>query len=88
MRGIDVFYQLCYFLSLNARNAYIQGRREYVLTNKFISCHSFNYRQFHDRISDTNIKQTEYFLTSQIYAIIFFYCHQFHHRDQNAHGKG
>jgi hypothetical protein len=29
MRGIDVFYQLCYFLSLNARNAYIQGRREY-----------------------------------------------------------
>jgi hypothetical protein len=25
MRGIDVFYQLCYFLSLNARNAYIQG---------------------------------------------------------------
>jgi hypothetical protein len=61
MRGIDVFYQLCYFLSLNARNAYIQGRREYVLTNKFISCHSFNYRQFHDRISDTNIKQTELF---------------------------
>jgi hypothetical protein len=30
MRGIDVFYQLCYFLSLNARNAYIQGRREYI----------------------------------------------------------
>jgi hypothetical protein len=29
MRGIDVFYQLRYFLSLNARNAYIQGRREY-----------------------------------------------------------
>jgi hypothetical protein len=23
MRGIDVLYQLCYFLSSNARNAYI-----------------------------------------------------------------
>jgi hypothetical protein len=31
MRGIDVFYQLRYFLSLNARNAYIQGRREYMV---------------------------------------------------------
>jgi hypothetical protein len=30
MRGIDVFCQLRYFLSLNARNAYIQGRREYI----------------------------------------------------------
>jgi hypothetical protein len=30
MRGINVFYQLRYFLSLNARNAYIQGRREYI----------------------------------------------------------
>jgi hypothetical protein len=29
MMGIDVFYQLCYFLSLNDRNAYIQRRREY-----------------------------------------------------------
>jgi hypothetical protein len=33
MRGIDVFYQLCYFLNLNARNAYIQGRREYELAD-------------------------------------------------------
>jgi hypothetical protein len=24
MRGIDVFYQLCYFLSLNTRNAYVK----------------------------------------------------------------
>jgi hypothetical protein len=30
MWGIYVFYQLSYFLSLNARNAYIQGRREYM----------------------------------------------------------
>jgi hypothetical protein len=34
MRGIDVFYQLCYFLSLNARNVYIQGRREYIVMYK------------------------------------------------------
>jgi hypothetical protein len=32
MRGIDVFYQLRYFLSLNAMNAYIQGRREYLVS--------------------------------------------------------
>jgi hypothetical protein len=60
----------------------------YLLTNKFISCHSSNYRQFHDRISDTNIKQTEYFLTSQIYPIIFFYCHQFHHETKMDMEKG
>jgi hypothetical protein len=30
IRGIDVFYQLRYFLSLNTRNAYI--RREYIST--------------------------------------------------------
>jgi hypothetical protein len=34
MRGIDVFYQLRYFLSLNVRNAYIQGRREYLLPSE------------------------------------------------------
>jgi hypothetical protein len=30
MRGIDVFYKLRYFSNLNARNAYIQGQREYL----------------------------------------------------------
>jgi hypothetical protein len=33
MRGMYVFYQLCYFLSLNARNAYIQGRKSSKLAN-------------------------------------------------------
>jgi hypothetical protein len=37
MRGIDDFYRLCYFLSLNARNAYIQGRRG--ITEVWIKTH-------------------------------------------------
>jgi hypothetical protein len=38
MRGIDVFYQLRYFLSLNAMNAYIQGRRGYCVSRVKASC--------------------------------------------------